>query len=183
MFTSIIDLLRKLLLGQTEANQLAVESNQQMSLIAAHLSAIVVLLTPPPPTHFTIELTEGDTTMASKATKGKLKLNILDNGTATATLTLIDAAGLPTQLPAGSTVTGPWASSDPGVVVTPDATDLVAAVAPATPPVLVTGAVITAGPLVMTNADDTTVNLGSASTTDPINVVAGGPAGFKITVA
>lgn len=113
--------------------------------------------------------------------KASVDFRLVDNGSATATLTPVDTVGLATTLPAG-TSTPTWTSSDPGVVVTAAADGLSAQVTPATPPVLVTGAVITATATLPNNAD------GSAGATitgsgTPIDVVAGGPAGFQITEA
>lgn len=109
----------------------------------------------------------------AKAVKATVDFQLKDNGTATATLTPIDAAGLSTSMPAGASVPV-WASSDPGVVVTAAADGLSAQVAPATPPVLVTGAVITA---TATLADGTTTISGQG---DPIDVVASDAVGFAI---
>ena len=118
-----------------------------------------------------------------KATKGKVKLTFLDNGNATATLGLLDAAGLPSSLPTGSTISPiPWVSSDANLIVTPAADGMSANLAPAVPPVLVTGATVTAGPATITNADGSTVVLAAVST-ELLNIVTGGPAGFKISVA
>jgi hypothetical protein len=111
-----------------------------------------------------------------KQLKGKLKISILDNGTAKGTLTPVDAAGLPTSLPAGFSIPA-WVSSDPGVVVTPAADGMSAVVAPATPPVLVTGASIT----VTSKSADGTATL-TGTTTDPINVIAGPAGSFQISV-
>ena len=110
---------------------------------------------------------------------GKVKLDVLDNGTATATATAQDAAGLPATLPTGSGAPA-WTSSDPGVTVTPvatDATGLTATVAPAVPPVLVTGFTISVSCLL---ADGVTTISGVSSAN---NIVAGGPTGFQVAVA
>ena len=109
----------------------------------------------------------------AKAVKAAVDFILKDNGTATATLTPIDAAGLATRLPDGAGVPV-WTSSDAGVVVTAAADGLSAVVTPATPPVLVTGAVITA---TSTLADGVTTLTGSG---DPIDVVASDAVGFAI---
>ena len=111
----------------------------------------------------------------SKVMKAGVDFQLLDNGTALATATPQDGAGLATSLPSG-TAAPTWTSSDPGVVVTPVATDpsgLTATVSPATPPVLVTGAVITVN---ATLASGTAIT-GSGT---PIDVISGGPTGFQV---
>jgi hypothetical protein len=110
---------------------------------------------------------------------GKVKLDILDNGTARATAAAVDAAGLPATLPSGSGAPT-WTSSDPGATVTPDpadATGLSAIVAPAVPPVLVTGFTVSVNALL---ADGVTTISGTSSAN---NIVAGGPSGFQVAVA
>ncbi len=119
---------------------------------------------------------------------GKMKVGLdftfLDSGQATGALSLIDSMGLKAQLPAGSTLSVPtWTCSDPGIVVTPAADGLTANLKPATPPVLVTGAVITVSGATMTNADGTTVALAAPPPSQPIDVVAGGPAGFSLALS
>lgn len=97
-----------------------------------------------------------------------------DDGSATATLTPVDAAGLDAAMPAGATVPV-WVSSNAAVVVTAAADGMTAAVKPSVPPVLVTGVTITA---TATLADGTTVLTG---TSDPIDVVGDVATGFRIT--
>ena len=136
----------------------------------AEVGKILEILTPPPPVAFRVTLTEGEDHMA-KAVNATMDFQLLDNGSATATLTPIDSVGEPTTLPAG--VVPAWSSSDPAVVVVPAADGMSAALAPASPPVLATGVVITASATLPSGA----VITGSG---DPIDVVAGGPVGFKI---
>ena len=111
-----------------------------------------------------------------KAAKATVDFQLLDNGTAKAVATPVDAAGLTTTLPAGSG-TPAWSSSDTTTVVaTPDPTDpsgLTATVTPATPPKLGTGIVVS---VTATLPDGTSIT-GSG---DPIDVVSGGPTGFSI---
>jgi hypothetical protein len=116
--------------------------------------------------------------MAQVKKIGKMKVAILDNGTARATVSnVVDAAGLATTLPNPLV----WTASDPGVVVAADPTDatgLSAIVGPATPPVLVASFTVTA---TETLADGVTQ---ISATSDANNsVIAGGPAGFQIAVA
>lgn len=128
-----------------------------------------------PPVKFTVTLIPIGGNMAT--VKASLDFQLLDNGTAKAVATPDDAAGLPAQLPAG--VTASWASSDPGVVVTADASDptgLTAIVAPANPPVLVTGAKVS----VSATLPDGTVITGSS---EGIDVVGGAAAGFKVQLS
>ena len=111
--------------------------------------------------------------MAGKVMKATLDFQLLDNGTATATLTPIDAAGLATTLPAGTPIPV-WVSSDPSVVVTAAADGMSATVAPATPPVAKTGVTISVS---------TTLASGtSISGSDVVDVVAGTATGFAIAM-
>ena len=121
--------------------------------------------------------------MNLKAKKAGLDFQLADNGTATATLSFTDAAGLPTTLPSGSTAVSTWTSSDPGVVVTGSADGLSASVTPSTPPVLVAEALISVS-TVVTNSDSTTETFTAATPAgDGVSVVAGGPAGMQISIA
>jgi hypothetical protein len=153
---------------------------------------IIAFLTPPPPVAFLLTISagtpegealnrerlksQGEYFMAGNVTRAALDFQLLDNGTALATATPIDAAGLPTTLPAGSG-TPVWASSAPSVVVTPVATDptgLSATVTPSTPPVLATAVQVSV-----------TAALASGSSitgTDLVDVVAGGPTGFSVAM-
>lgn len=97
-----------------------------------------------------------------------------DDGSAIATLTPVDAAGLDAAMPAGATVPV-WVSSNPAVVVTAAPDGLTADIKPSVPPALVTGVMITA---TATLADGTTVLTG---TSDPIDVVGDVATGFRIT--
>ena len=99
---------------------------------------------------------------------------LFDNGQAVATLTPEDAAGLDTTLPAGSSVPA-WTSDNPGIVVSPSADGLSAILTPATPPVLLTGATVSA---------TSTLPSGKVITgkSDPIDVDGSEAAGFKISL-
>lgn len=131
------------------------------------------------PTGFKISF-EGENMAVRKAAKASLDFQLQDNGTANATLTLVDAAGLATTLPAGASLSVPaWVSSNPAIVATAAADGMSAVIAPATPPVLVTGVTITVGPAILTNADGSTVTIPSV-VSQGIDVVGGGPAGFSI---
>jgi hypothetical protein len=164
--TALAGFLEAVLAGQTK---------QQ-----AILQQILNLVSPPPPVGFSITITtQGDNSMALKA---GLDITLLDSGTATATLGFVDSVGIATSLPAGSTVAGQvWSSSNPAIVVTPSADGLSAALAPSTPPVLATAVTISVSAGTVTNADGTTETV-TGATSQPIDVVAGGPAGFSLAV-
>jgi hypothetical protein len=99
---------------------------------------------------------------------------LFDNGSAVATLTPKDKAGLDTAWPADASIpTG--VSSDPGLVVAMAADGLSAIVTPSVPPVKLTGATIT---FTGTLADGTVIT----GTSDPIDVVATGPSTFGISL-
>lgn len=108
--------------------------------------------------------------------KGKLKAGVdfilHDDGTATATLTPVDAAGVQTTMPTGASVPA-WTSNNPAIVVTAAADGMSAKLAPANPPVLATGVIISAS---STLADGTAIS----GQGDPIDVTGGAAAGFKI---
>ena len=104
-----------------------------------------------------------------------IDFQLFDNGQAVATLTPVDAAGLDTALPEGTSVPV-WSSSDAGVVVAASTDGMSAIVTPATPPVLVQDAILTA---TATLPDGTVIT----GTSDKIDVVAGGPTGFKMALA
>ena len=75
-------------------------------------------------------------------------------------------------------------TSNPGLTLTPSADGLSCVIAPTVPIVqpLVTGAVVTAGPDTYTDPQNNQLAFSSVST-EPLNIVAGGPAGFSIAVA
>lgn len=109
--------------------------------------------------------------MPANAVSAALDLPLPDSGSGVATLIFVDSVGLPAALPAGTIPI--WSSSDPAIVVTPDADGLSAQFGPSSPPVLATGVVITA---VTTLPDGTVIT----ATGQPIDVVAGGPAGAQM---
>lgn len=144
------------------------------------LDQILLYLTPPLPVGFVITITTGESQMADKLAKfGKMKLDILDNGTAKAVASPVDSVNIPTTLPTG-TSTPVWTASDPGVVIAPDPSDptgLTALISPATPPVLVNAFTVTVDAVLPDGSTHIT------QTSSPNNVVAGGPTGFQITVS
>lgn len=119
--------------------------------------------------------------------KGKMKFVLNDvNGTATGTISFVDGATppQPTAPAAGATVATSLSSNNPGVNFTVDATGLIVTATPATPlpTPLPTGVIVTAS-VTITNTDGSTVALTCDNSADPMNVVAGGPAGAQITFA
>ena len=118
----------------------------------------------------------GASTMAKKAT-ATVDFTLFDNGQAVGTASVVDAAGFPTTLPAGTSVPT-WTPSDPSAIaVSPAADGMSAIVSPATPPKLATGVTITVS---ATESDGTTILTGVS---DPIDVVAGPAAGFAIALS
>ena len=160
--------------------------------LASSIDQILQMLAPPPPVAFVIDLIsttslaplterqkkEKFTTMP--ALKATLDFQLLDNGTAQALLKPVDAAGMLATLPTG-TPAPTWTASDPGITVTPGPDGLSAVVAPANPPVLVTGVTITATTTLPPVAP-ATVGVTLTGTSTPIDVTAGGPVGFQISL-
>lgn len=176
--------------GQLDALQQIVgpEDNQ----LTALLQQLIVLLTPaPPPTPGPAEAfqitVEEENEMAKQAKKmGKLKVSILGNGTAVATITgVVDASGLATTFEAGSTAvwvceTVPGVGQDPNIVLTPsvDANGLPTGcgIAPSVPPALVPGDTLTC------TVTQPTTGAMTPETYAPVSVVAGPANTFVISV-
>jgi hypothetical protein len=110
----------------------------------------------------------------NKTSAAGIDFQLFDNGMATATLTPVDDKDIDTTLPAGTSVPV-WTSSDPGVLVSGAVDGLTAIVTPASPPVLVQDAVLT----VTATLPNGTVITG---TSDKIDVVGGGVAGFRVAL-
>ena len=168
---------------QVLANQAAQQA--QLDSITQTLQLILSAVAgPATPAGVVITLTEGALkNMAKKAAGAAVDFQILDNGTATATLSFVDSLGEPTTIQSGATVSTTWTSSDPEISATGSADGLSAALAAvvASGAPLSTGVVITAVTTV-TNPDGSTVGPFTA-TGDPIDVIAGGPAGVQIAEA
>jgi hypothetical protein len=158
-----------LLAGQ---KRLIVEQNE----VLLNTAKLLDLLTPAPVAG--IQITIEDTDVKQKVKTSGVDFQLLDSGKALATVGFVDAAGLPTTPQSGASIATVWTSSDPGAVVVGRTDGLNADVSPAVPPVLVTGAVISASTTI-TNPDGTTIGPLAASG-NPIDVVAGGPAGMSI---
>lgn len=148
------------------------------------LTTILNALVPKPVVAFSISLTSLDlirnpttgafTPMAAKAVKAGANFQELDNGTAAGTLNPTDAAGLATVFPAGTTST--WVPSDPSVLtVTVNPDGLSAVITPTQPPKLATGVTIL---VTVTLPGGQTI----AETSDGIDVIAGGPTGFTVSL-
>lgn len=117
-------------------------------------------------------------TTASAGTS--LDLQMLDTGKALASISFVDSLQEPTNVAAGATVASTFSSSDAGVIVTDRGDGLnadISLVAPAPVP-LPTGVVITAVTTV-TNLDGSVLGPFTA-TGNPIDVIAGGPAGIMM---
>jgi hypothetical protein len=162
--------------GQSEQNLQLVEIQNTLTQQSETLQTILGFLQPPSAVAFEITY-EGQTIMAKR--KATVDFQLLDNGTATATLTPVDAAGNPTSMPAlqagqagapGASVPA-WTSSNPAITVAAAADGLSATL---TPTSLATGVIITA---TATLADGVTVLTGSGN---PIDVVAGTATAFAI---
>jgi hypothetical protein len=138
------------------------------------LEKILAMLSPPIPVKFRIELTTQGDNMAKPKLAG-INFRLLDNGTAAGTLVPQDSVGVTTTLPPGSSVPV-YIASTAEVVLTPSADGLTLVVAPAVPPVAATGVTIS----VSATLPDGSVISGMS---DPIDVVPGGPTGFKIQIA
>jgi len=104
-----------------------------------------------------------------------------DDGTATGTLTPEDALAADTVLPVGTSVPV-WTSSSPDIVVTASADGMTAKIVPSSPPVLVTGVTVSASATLPNNPDGSP-GATITGTSEGIDVVPGGPTGFKIALS
>jgi hypothetical protein len=121
---------------------------------------------------------QGETTMAGKAVKATVDFQLLDNGTVKFTISPVDSVGNATTLPAGT---------PPLTAVVSDPTKLTVAADPADTSGFGLSQIGTpTGQL----ATGITVNFSTtlpgatapiAADSDAIDVVAGGPTGFKVT--
>lgn len=120
---------------------------------------------------------------AKRAVRSALDFQLLDNGTAVATVSFVDTLGEPTTLSSVSTATTAFTSSDPEVSVTANPDGLTAVIAAVVSPgqPLSTGVTITAVTTI-TNSDGSTAP-GPFTSTDQVDVVAGGPAGTSIAIS
>lgn len=162
------------------------EISQVVKSNGAKLDQIIGYLTEPAPiTGATLTFEETDMSKLHHNSNGKMKFVLNDNGTATGTITFTDSVDAPTTPAAGASVSTTVTSSDPGVTVSVDATGLVVTATPVTPipTPIPTGVVVTAV-ITITNADGTVIGpLTCDNSADPLNVIAGGPAGATILFA
>lgn len=185
----LTDLVKALQVDLAErGDQLRAEQIRQGEVID---QILLELLTPPPPppnpaVGFRIELhrellsttnttPQGETLTTMPNLKASIDFQLKDDGSAVAVLTPFDKLGLDTAFDPGAVAS--FTSSDPNVVADLNADNLSATVHPATPPVLVTGVVIT----VSVKLVDGSV-LGPVSS-DPIDVVPDVAVGFKIALS
>lgn len=110
--------------------------------------------------------------------KAAVDLQMLDNGTATATISFVDAAGLATIPVTGATVATTATMSSPAIVATVGPTGLTVGLAPSVPPQLVTGVVLTVS-VTITNPDNTVLGP-FTGTGNPIDVVGSTIAGISL---
>jgi hypothetical protein len=178
-WTMRVEALLQKLVNQNETLIVALKQlvGPEDSQLTALMEQVIVLLTPaPPPTPgpaVAFRITVEEEKMAN-AKSGKIKLDVLGNGTAQGTITgIVDVSGLATTFEAGTVPA--WTSSDPGVVATAAADGMSAVVAPAAPPVLVTGATLTV------TASQPTQGVITATYT-PVNIVAGAAGAFVVSV-
>src|SRR5208282_5374668 len=173
----------------TALQQLVGPEDLQLNALLQQVIALLTPAPPPPPgpaVSFQITVVEEENSMAKAAATHKLKVSILGNGTAVATISgIADASGLPTTFEAGSTAV--WvreatvgAGQDPGIVLTPsvDAYCLPTGcgIAPSVPPVLVSGDTLTC------TVTQPTTGAMTPQTYNPVNVVAGPANTFVISV-
>lgn len=176
-------------LTAVESRLTAIEANlaildTQGAAVLANLVAInksVALIQtaviPPLPTAFSILLTQGvnKPNMSKPAvhTNAAVDFELLDDGSATGSLTGTDTENLTVPFPAGTTST--WTPSAPSIVATVNADGISATITPATPPVEVTGVTI----LVIVTLPNGTV---LTSTSGAIDVVPDQITGFSIAL-
>jgi hypothetical protein len=146
------------------------------------LEQILQQLQPPLATALVITFTSDDQNKEkeennmdkNKATKAGVDFQLLDNGTATATVSFVDSVGNPTVAPNGA-APATFTSSDPSITVS--ATGPLTATL--TPTALATGVIITASVVV---TDPTGVNppVTLTGSGNPIDVVAGAASALSI---
>ena len=198
----ILSLLNELVAGQrriiegqqvVEAQGIRIisQGNEALGL----LQTIAAELAPPIPVAFRVTLISGSVVNLiegenMKPLKAAASFTILDDGTATLNINLLDGDGLPATLPTGASLSAlSCTPSAPTIVVTPATTPtaLSAAVAPASAAVLTApGAVLTAitiavAAITMTLANGTTSTL-PTETTEPINITGDVPTGFALSL-
>ena len=146
------------------------------------LDQILAILEEPAPIA-AAEITLQGASMAKKAMKATVDFKELDNGSATGTISFVDSVGEPTSLAANATCATTATSSDPGLTVVVDSTGLILTITPTVPLAspLPVGVVVSTSTTI-TNADGSVLGPFAASS-QPIDVIAGGPAGASISLA
>lgn len=145
-----------------------------------------ILLAPAPIAGAAITLTEGALQPMSKrltsAAVGDFVLQ--DNGTATGTISFVDAVGEPTVPQTGATVSTTLVSSDPDLTPTIDSTGLVITVTVSLVglPTLPINDITVTATITITNPDGSTIGPLTA-VSQGIDLVAGGPAGASISLS
>jgi hypothetical protein len=133
-----------------------------------------------------ITLIEGVNMATKKAVKNATvgDFQLLDNGTATGTISFVDSVGEPAVLQSGATVSTTLAVSDPDLTATIDSTGLVISIAVSlqgTPTLPISDITVTAT-INISNPDGTAVGPLTA-VSQGIDLVAGGPAGASISLS
>ena len=173
------------ILSDIDSTRAIAESN------AAKLDQILAILNEQPSDPIAgaqITLTEGAAMPAKAHAKAAVigDFQLLDNGTATGTISFVDSVGEPTSPMAGATVGTNVTSSDPGIVPSLDSTGLIVTLAPASPipNPLPTGVVVTCVVTITNPAGTTPATVGPFTVaTQPVDLVAGGPAGASIVLS
>jgi hypothetical protein len=189
--TTVLEVCEELIAGQSQySGRLAaieLQLSEQTIAMSALQQAVQLILSAVAgsavPSGTVLTLTRGVALMAAKrVVKASLGFQLLDNGTALATVSFVDSLGEPTTAPTGSTSASVFTSSDPEVSVTANPDGLTAAVAAVVSPgaPLSQNVTVTAVTTI-TNSDGSTI--GPFTSTDQVNVVSGGPAGTSIAIA
>ena len=169
-------------------SQIDAIANRQVS-DSAKLDQILAILNEEPATNVivgaSITLSEGAQMIAKKASRAAVigDFQLLDNGTATGTISFVDSVGEPTVPVAGATVATNVTSSDPGIVPSLDTTGLIVTLTPASPiPVPLPVGVVVTCVVTITNPDASVLGPFTVAT-QPVDLVAGGPAGASIVLS
>jgi hypothetical protein len=168
---------------QSKLNSIELVQQEQTKL----LEQILQQLQPPPATGIIISFVSNESqeekdnmTNKAKATKAGVDFQLLDNGTATATVSFVDSVGNPTSTPVGA-APAVYTSSNPAVVSV-GATNADGVSATLTPLSLGTGVIVSA---TVTVTDPTGVNppVTLSGSGNPIDVIAGAASALAISEA
>lgn len=178
MFGWMNQKIDQLLAGQKNIEK-QVEAMQAAQVkIQIDVAQILKYVSPRPAAAFelTIQNVEGEEEMAKNAAKGKLKINILDNGSCVATLTVLDVVGIPTAWDGAALPV--YTTNNPAVTLTPASDGMSCAVAITQPPALATGIVVSVSGV---NAAGNTLTADNSA--NPINIISGPAGSFVLSVA